>query len=367
MKHRSAKGVLEQCRAGASRAVGRYISSEEDELRARYRDLYGEGNYEAELARHARERRRRILLCALLFILVVVYVLHGALTATPGAIYEDGFLVAVERPSEGAGQQEVDARLYVVHDGETTQEDRSLYISAYSEEERAAAALGEESEGDLLKRRIDQAVRQINKDRAERVATLPTSLEDGTRLYWRERRRSRLPLLAALLAGVLYYLFRSRFASIEGREQKARESVVRELPEFLHKLTLLLGAGVVLEVAFARAMEGMQGEGYFAEQMRYLKRRSEETNGSLPAEFYAFARRSGVRELMRIAGILEENVERGTDLVAKLRQEGQLLWFERKKQSEEKGRLAETKLTLPLAILLLVLVLVTVSPALFEM
>jgi hypothetical protein len=44
-----------------------------------------------------------------------------------------------------------------------------------------------------------------------------------------------------------------------------------------------------------------------------------------------------------------------------------MLWLSRKRSSEERGRLAETKLTLPLTVFLLVLVVVTVSPALLEL
>ena len=50
-----------------------------------------------------------------------------------------------------------------------------------------------------------------------------------------------------------------------------------------------------------------------------------------------------------------------------MKRENELLWFARKQQSEEKGRLAETKLTLPLMILLMVLIMVTVAPAMMEM
>mgnify|MGYP000656837785 FL=1 len=55
-----------------------------------------------------------------------------------------------------------------------------------------------------------------------------------------------------------------------------------------------------------------------------------------------------------------------TDWTEKLKQENSLLWLARKQQSEEKGRLAETKLTLPLMILLLVLIMMTIAPAMME-
>jgi len=44
-----------------------------------------------------------------------------------------------------------------------------------------------------------------------------------------------------------------------------------------------------------------------------------------------------------------------------------LLWEQRKKLAEERGRAAETKMAFPLAILLLVLILITAAPAMLQM
>lgn len=95
--------------------------------------------------------------------------------------------------------------------------------------------------------------------------------------------------------------------------------------------------------------------------------RSRETNSPFHKELAAFARRSGVRELMRVSNVINDNIDKGTELTGKLRREGDALWFARKKQSEEKGRLAETKMTLPLVMLLCVLVLITIAPAMMDM
>lgn len=344
----------------------RYLTDEESQLAARYRDLYGDGTYEDELAAFRSRRRQRMILLLSMFLLVFCYAAHREFAGTPGAVYEGERLVALERPEDGSALS-LDARIYAVTEKGTVTEDRAVYLGAYSEEQPAERTLAEESYEDMIVRKIDQTARSLDQDRTARVVYLPDTLDDGTRLVWTERRQSLLPLLLALFGAILYYLYKSRFAGIEKKEQEARESVIRELPEFLHKLVLLLGAGAVLESAFVRAMEGIEGDSYFAGQMQYIKQRAAATNAPLAAEFRAFAQRSGVRELVRIAGILGDNVERGTDLTVKLREESELLWFERKKQSEEKGRLAETKLTMPLAILLIVLVVVTVSPALFEM
>ena len=349
------------------RRARQYMTEEEAQLASRYRDLYGDGTYEEQMAAHRKSRQRQVILALAGFLLLFGYAIYQEFAGMPGAVYEDDRLVAIERPQNGKEAVSFDARVYALTPQGTVTEDRAVYIGAAGERESADRALSQESYEDMVRRRIDQAARDLDRDRQEATVYLPQQLDDGVQLIWTERANSMLPLLILLFVMTAYYLYRSRFQEIERQEKQARESVIRELPEFLHRLVLLLGAGVVLEAAFRRAMEDVRGDTYFAQQMQYIRERAERTNAPLQEEFRAFAQRSGVREMTRIAGILQDNVERGTDLSVKLREESELLWFERKKQSEEKGRLAETKLTLPLAILLCVLVLVTVSPALFEM
>ena len=73
-----------------------------------------------------------------------------------------------------------------------------------------------------------------------------------------------------------------------------------------------------------------------------------------------------MKELVRISNIINDNVNKGVELTAKLQAESEMLWLNRKKSCEERGRLAETKLTLPLIIFLMVLIVITVAPALLE-
>ena len=86
-------------------------------------------------------------------------------------------------------------------------------------------------------------------------------------------------------------------------------------------------------------------------------------NSAFDAEFRDFARRSGVRELLRLSNIITDNMNKGTELVSKLEQESALMWHMSKKQVEERGRIAESKMTFPMAVMLLALILVTSAPA----
>jgi len=199
---------------------------------------------------------------------------------------------------------------------------------------------------------------------------LPKKLQSGERLYWQQSQKSNLPVYFIGFVLLLVALYKKRYASVEQEEKNAKESIIRALPEFINKIVLLLNAGLVMNSAFVKAVEdyknfGQEGD-YFYGQMELIFKRIQETNGSMTEELRAFAKRSGVKELMRVSGIISDNISKGANLVEKLQKENEFLWFTRKKQSEEKGRLAESKLTLPLVILLLVLVMITEAPALMK-
>jgi hypothetical protein len=106
---------------------------------------------------------------------------------------------------------------------------------------------------------------------------------------------------------------------------------------------------------------------YFSEKMEEMYSLVKNANGSMQQELRSFAKESGVKELMRISNIVSDNINKGVELAQKLQNENELLWIARKKSCEERGKLAETKLTLPLVIFLAVLIVVVVSPALIEL
>ena len=70
---------------------------------------------------------------------------------------------------------------------------------------------------------------------------------------------------------------------------------------------------------------------------------------------------------MRFSTIIEDNLGKGTSLAEKLEIEGNLLREKEKKSVQEKMRMIDSKLTLPLILMLFSLVLVTVAPAMMQM
>jgi hypothetical protein len=112
---------------------------------------------------------------------------------------------------------------------------------------------------------------------------------------------------------------------------------------------------------------GQTEKKFLYEEMLEIQKRVDQSNASLIRELKEFSQRCGVREMVRLTAVISDNWNKGSTLVEKLEAESNLLWIGRKKRAEEKGKLAETKLTFPLMILLLVLIMVTIAPAMLEM
>ena len=147
------------------------------------------------------------------------------------------------------------------------------------------------------------------------------------------------------------------------RRKEEKEDVLERLPGFVNSLMLLLRAGLVTDEAVSRLAGDGTDDSYFISGLYGIRKKMESTNSSFEREFRDFAGKSGIRELMRISGIITDNIDKGSSLAEKLDQEAEFMWHSMKKRTEEKGRLAESKMTFPIALMLISLIMVTAAPA----
>ena len=70
--------------------------------------------------------------------------------------------------------------------------------------------------------------------------------------------------------------------------------------------------------------------------------------------------------MLRFVSILEDNYKKGGELVEKLEAEGDNMREMRKKNVQQRIRLIDSKMTLPLMLMLMSLVIVSVTPALLQ-
>lgn len=150
-----------------------------------------------------------------------------------------------------------------------------------------------------------------------------------------------------------------------------REDIIMSVPTFINQLLLLLSSGMVLQEALkmiaVKYGEEDKGKNYFAYSVYEIYRRTEENGEDFLKVFCNFGKESQVKELSRLARILQDSRERGTQLWDKLAKEGENLWAERRRRATEKIRLVDSKMSFPLGLMMLALIIITAAPAMLQM
>ncbi len=227
------------------------------------------------------------------------------------------------------------------------------------------------SDGELIAYEMRGIISGLSYDSGKGKVPLPSELSGGQSIEWSVEKNTHTMLIAFTAIMVCLLLYNRKRIPLRRQREAELYSITRQLPEFVNRLVLLLNAGLVLNTAFERTIEeslkfGNCDNDYFTVNMRELYIRVRQTNGSINREFRDFAKTAGSKDLMRISNIISDNISKGVELTHKLQRESEILRINRKRACEERGRLAETRLTLPLTIFLLVLIVITVSPALLE-
>ena len=295
-------------------------------------------------------------------------------------IVESGGSIYIVRPAEDQNPGHLVLRAEVSDGDKVIEKKIDLTMDPYEKE--SSEEKQDDGDGEAAGKRNREAVEmelrgiasELNSDKAVKKVKLPDSLASGEKISWEVEDKSGSNGIAIMAVTVLtaFCIYRKRFSALEQQRRLQRESVMRQLPEFVNRLVLLLNAGLVLTSAFEKSVEESFAEDnkkddYFYGKLREIYVLCTTTNASMHVEFRKMAKESGIRELMRVSNIISDNIRKGVELTGKLQAESELLWISRKKNCEEKGRLAETKLTLPLMIFLMVLIIITVAPALMEL
>ena len=295
-------------------------------------------------------------------------------------IVESGGSIYIVRPAEDQNPGHLVLRAEVSDGDKVIEKKIDLTMDPYEKE--SSEEKQDDGDGEAAGKRNREAVEmelrgiasELNSDKAVKKVKLPDSLASGEKISWEVEDKSGSNGIAIMAVTVLtaFCIYRKRFSALEQQRRLQRESVMRQLPEFVNRLVLLLNAGLVLTSAFEKSVEesfveDSKGDDYFYGKLREIYVLCTTTNASMHVEFRKMAKESGIRELMRVSNIISDNIRKGVELTGKLQAESELLWISRKKSCEEKGRLAETKLTLPLMIFLMVLIIITAAPALMEL
>jgi tight adherence protein C len=356
--------------------ISHILFDESRKQQERLEKLYGTGDYTTLIAKN---RKRSIWLIAafltLVIFLMILQIYRANVSYQGVSLDGKGNISSVERPA--SGEETIVLHTDIISDSGETISDLGITLTitplqTVEQQKESENDVSRDSKANVTQHEIRKAIYQINSDTSVRTVALPKKLDDGTKIYWVPKKTYNGWIIVFVIIIGCYAIYYNRDAGLTKNEKTAKESVLRELPEFVNKLVLLLNAGLILSNAFYKIVldhERIRGgeNNYFYEQLSHILVKCHETNESVQLEIRRFAVRTGVVEFMRLSNIINDSMTKGSDLMNQLIMEGDSLWSARRKQMEEKGKIAETKLTLPLVILLLVLLMITISPAMMEM
>ena len=194
---------------------------------------------------------------------------------------------------------------------------------------------------------------------------------EGHTIHWEQRRDQRpekILILGVILACFVPVVSMSR----KQEEQKKRKMLLElEYPDLVSKLALLLRAGMTLQGAF-RKIAGAYGQKRTQnktaempayEEMLVACRQMESGVGEQRA-YEHFGERCGVASYRKLAGILTQNLQKGTrGITVLLEQEAQNAFEERKHAAKRYGEEAGTKLLFPMMLMLGIVMVILLVPA----
>lgn len=265
----------------------------------------------------------------------------------------------------------------IAEDDETVFLDARFRIEETTDTMKLCAAFGKPKSGqelaDAINASINNMVTSLGESNSGDKLTLPNKTPEGVAVKWKasDSTGAVTQISILLLMGILVYYNRYNFLNKKIKETK--DSVMRDFPDFINKLVLLLNAGMVVTAAFEKITidyrnRSLKSEkSHLYEEFCSMEDNIRNANSGFLSELNDIAQRSGVRDVMRFNTIIADNIDKGSALVEKLESESKILWTGRIKMAEEKGRLAETKLTFPMVLQLLVLIIITIAPAAMEM
>ena len=201
---------------------------------------------------------------------------------------------------------------------------------------------------------------------------LPREFEGRALTYSQPDKRNFSVLLVMGPALALLLSLRERQQEKDAASSRLRQLLL-DYPEIVSKLVVFLGAGMTVRLAWENIVEdyerdlsrGHPSRFAYEEMSAALSRLK--TGESESAVYNSFGRRCGLRQYMKLSGILEQNRRAGmANLRPLLTQEMQRAWEERKTLARRQGEEAGTRLLGPLFLMLVIVMVIIITPAILS-
>ena len=230
------------------------------------------------------------------------------------------------------------------------------------------------SETEKLHEEIIRYILTEGKEEGVEELALPKEV-NGYPLIWSEV-KSKTPLQILLLGTLASFLMPLLEKQKEKENQKKREeALMRQYPEMVTKLSLLMGAGMTLFAAWRKITEmylTARGENAVPQMLVYeemLYTRREIENGKSEVAAYAnFGERCKLQKYRKLSSYLTQNLKKGNNgLQIVLEREADEVLEERKALAKQYSEEAGTKLLLPMLLMLGIVIFIIMVPAILTL
>lgn len=219
-------------------------------------------------------------------------------------------------------------------------------------------------------RDIAEIQSQIQKqDRTKAVVKLPKEI-NGQDIHWREADAAKpaelfgLGILAAVTAAYV------QKEQKEKQKKKRKQNLLMGYPEFVSKLSLLLGAGMTISAALRKINQmhrqkknGKNSKDAVYEELYQIICKMDNGMGELRA-YQEFAEQCGIRPYRKLCSLLILGQRKGAQkLLEQLNEEAEKVFLERKNTARKFGEEAGTKMLLPMMMMLVIVMGIIAIPA----
>lgn len=226
----------------------------------------------------------------------------------------------------------------------------------------------------LLDEQLQEAVSiQESKTIDEDYLELPQEV-NGIRVSWQESSPSKAGWILLLGGVVILGIFIQESEGRKKQEKVRASQLATDYPVFVHKIVLLLGAGMTAKAAWLKMVADYEKSLADNGQRKYVYEEMlvtalEMQKGITEIEAYeGFGRRCGQNQYLKFSSILIQSVRTGAKglgrMLSDAADEAVLM---RRESAKRLGEEAGTKLLFPMVVLLSVVMLILIIPAFMSM
>lgn len=223
------------------------------------------------------------------------------------------------------------------------------------------------SEERLGQRLAEEAAREEERDPTAGEVLLPEEI-DGKKIQWMTPGTPIVPLGAALLFVMIWYLLTKDEKKLKEKVEFRRRQMIMDYPMILYKMSMLLGAGMTIQGAFRKiAFHYKETRGnelhYAYEEMLNACYQMEKGTGEAAA-YENFGQNCQDLRYIKFGSMLSQNLKKGSKGLSELlMREASLGMEERRNLARRMGEEAGVKLLLPMMLMLVLVMVILIVPS----